>query len=82
MTLHRANQLASGSAIGFAIIALLASMSPNVIVLLACLGIMSLWTAGAVMWGLSRHHEADQPPDPEATPAGPESSSRRPTGRG
>ena len=74
MTLHRANQLASGSAIGFAIIVLLASLRPSVTVLLVCLLLMSAWTAGAVMWGLSRHHEADQPPSGEAAQAGPEST--------
>jgi len=66
----------------FSSIAIAASIAPRFTVLLVCLGLMSLWTAGAVMWGLSRYNEADQPPDPEATPAGPESSSRRPTGRG
>jgi hypothetical protein len=74
MTLHRATQLAEYSAIGFAVILLLASIRPSVAALLACLVVMSAWTAGAVMWGLSRHHEADQPPSGEATPAGPEST--------
>jgi len=74
MTLHRANQLVAITAAGFCVILLLASLRPSVAVLLVCLLIMSAWVTGAVMWGLSRHHEADQPPSSEAAQAGPEST--------
>jgi hypothetical protein len=74
MTLHRAAKLAEYTAIGFAVILLLVSLRPSVIALLACLLVMGAWVTGAVMWGLGRHHEADQPPSGEADPAGPEST--------
>ena len=58
----------------FSSIAIAASIAPRFTVLLVCLGLMSLWTAGAVMWGLSRYNEADQPPSGADTQSSPEST--------